>query len=293
MYGAREILIDYLGISLDHILIGVLQHGEGPSFTHKANWPTPRYNFRRSALLVANKETKEFFSNKGIPNCRAIGSIWCYLDNSQLSSAILYTKDVEKRKPGGILFIPRHWGWFENRLLDNNRAYLVNSKRESHFRSLFESLRHRYPQENISCCVYWTELIDMNWSKLADQFGINIVTAGVSITSPPWAMAEARIRFLYRLYALIASHEVVIAETFSSAIFYALNLLKPVSIFDFGKDFNLVDNQQEMHWLREFMPEIFLDLKIDSSLTERANNLLGFDSMLPPEDLLNQTLWIE
>ena len=82
-YGQREVILRQAELPFNALLIGIIQHGIGPSFTLTSEWPTPRKeNLRRSPLWVYSKTNLLDFKNMGVKRVHAIGSPWLYVSNS-------------------------------------------------------------------------------------------------------------------------------------------------------------------------------------------------------------------
>ena len=269
MYGAREILLDYAGLSRNLVLLGVLQHGIGPTSEIRNNVPSPRIYSRRSPVWIASKRSEIELKQAGFRYVKAIGSAWSYM--KKLSEDFLTMEPSECRD---VLFFARHYGGGATAEYNNQEVLKI-----------FSELRARYPNSSLTVCVYFYDLLTANWHDLAPRFGIEVVSAGVGVTSPVWRQSESRIEFLYTLKKIIDQHNICLFDEPSSAIFYALSLGKIVKIEPI-KSINLVDYQVGFQrWLQSNLPKIFSGINRDPVAEEVTNELLGNDLIMSRENL--------
>jgi len=269
MYGAREILLDYAGLSRNLVLLGVLQHGIGPTSEIRNNVPSPRIYSRRSPVWIASKRSEIELKQAGFRYVKAIGSAWSYM--KKLSEDFLTMEPSECRD---ILFFVRHYGGGATAEYNNQEVLKI-----------FSELRARYPNSSLTVCVYFSDLLTANWHNLAPRFGIEVVSAGVGVTSPVWRQSESRIEFLYTLKKIIDQHNICLFDEPSSAIFYALSLGKIVKIEPI-KSVNLVDYQVGFQrWFQSNLPKILSGINRDPVAEEVTNELLGNDLIMSRENL--------
>lgn len=272
-YGHREILLNYSKLDPSSLLIGILQHGVGPTFTLKSNWPTPRYrSMKRSNFWVYSKKAAVELVAEGARNVSPIGSPWLY-------SKILhdYSGKVIPPKTKFIAF-PRHYSF----------SYLSKVtpvdilEKIQYWKSIAGS-------EELEICLYWSEFLNPDWQQVAREEGVALVCAGIGQTAPLWSLSESRTDFYVNLRRIIDSATHCIFESFTSAIFYACDLGKNVGIFPTEAEGKFLDEnplfQEEYVWLLKNLPEIFNTCGASSTLNEITYELLGYEEMLSPHNL--------
>ena len=269
MYGAREILLDYAGLSRNLVLLGVLQHGIGSTPEIRNNVPSPRIYLRRSPVWIASKRSEIELKQAGFRYVKAIGSAWSYMN--KLSEDFPTSEPSERRD---VLFFARHYGGTSAAEYSNQEILKI-----------FSELSARYPNSSLTVCVYFTDLLTANWHDLATRFGIEVVSAGVGVTSPAWRQSESRIKFLYNVKKIIGRHNICLFDEPSSAIFYALSLGKIVKVEPI-KSVKLVDYQLEFQrWFQSNLPKILSGIDRDPVAEEITNELLGNDLIMSRENL--------
>jgi hypothetical protein len=274
-YGHREILLNYSKIDTSSLLIGVLQHGVGPSFTLYSDWPTPRNRtLERSNLWVYSKKAATELAAGGVKNVSAIGSPWLY-------SKILHGYSASTTPPKTkFLVFPMHYSF--SYLSKINPADIL--EKIQYWKLIAGS-------EELEICLYWSEFLNPVWQQVAREEGVNLVCAGIAQTAPQWSLADTRVNFYVNLRNIIDSATHCIFESFTSAIFYACDLGKRVGVFQTQSSLAEVNRapafQQENQWLFRNTPEIFNTCEDNSVLGAISYDLLGYDELLSPEILSN------
>jgi len=275
VYGHREVLLNYSKVDLSSLLIGVLQHGVGPTFTLYSEWPTPRYRgLGRSNLWVYSKKAVIDLASEGVKNVSAIGSPWLY---SKILHGYSARKSSQKMK---FLVFPRHYSFsYLSKITPLDILEKIH-----YWKSIAGS-------EQLEICLYWSEFLDPVWQQVAREEGVSLVCAGITQTTPVWSLADSRIDFYVNLRNIIDSATHCIFESFTSAIFYACDLKKNVGIFQNSSSLEEVDRssafQQEDQWLFKNVPKIFNSCESSSDLDAITFELLGYDELLSPEILSN------
>jgi hypothetical protein len=272
-YGHREILLNYARLDTSSLLIGVVQHGVGPTFCLYSDWPTPRYRvLKRSNLWVYSKKAADELQNEGLRNVFAIGSPWLY---SKILNGYAAKTNPTKTK---FLVFPRHYSF----------SYL--SKVAS--TSILEKIRFWKSiagSEELEICLYWSDFLNPEWQRIAREEGVVLVCAGISQTMPLWSHSESRIDYYLNLRQIMDSSTHCIFEAFSSAMFYACDLGKNVGIFQTHSSLNEVNRelafQKENVWLLRNVPEIFNTFEQSPALESITHELLGYDDLLSSERL--------
>jgi hypothetical protein len=272
-YGQREILLKYANLDESSLLIGVLQHGVGPTFTFSSDWPTPRTkNIKRSRLWVNSKQSATELIADGATNVFPIGSPWLY---SKLVDKYENSTNTSQLK---FLVFPRHYN-FTNKGKTSAQDILGSIK-------IWKSIAG---SADLEICLYWTEFFDDIWQKIAREEEVPLVCAGIPNTDPLWHPTTQRINFYKNLRKIIESSTHCIFEGFTSAIFYANDLGKKVGIYQTKSELELLNRepfyQKENLWLKHNVPRIFNTCENDDSLSAITHELLGYDALLNSDEL--------
>ena len=211
-YGHVEVLQDYLGISRDNVLIGVLQHGVGNfEILGKSLFPSPRKTIlTRSPIYVYNEEIKKNLRNVYKSDVRVIGSPWNYLPKLEHKSKL----------PKKTLIVPRRTDFDVNRKAD-----------ESSLRKKFNYWRQLVGDNEATLSLYYTDITNPIWISLAKEFSFEIACAGMPDTLPRRLQLPSRVDFYKNLKSIYLNHSQMIVEYFSSAIFYGLTCGLSVGLF--------------------------------------------------------------
>ena len=274
-YGHREILFKHAGISNSAILTGILQHGVGPTFTLSSDWPTPRNKMlSRAPLWLYSREAANEIRNLGVKNVKAIGSPWLYSKMREQRESL----QIPKRSK--YMVFPRHYA--DSFLADNN---ITEIQEKIKFWRIIAGT------SDMEVCLYWTEFTDKNWQEAARRENVILRCAGVPSSSPVWSQSLSRVDFYKNLREIISSSTHCIFESFTSAVFYANDLGKPVGIFTPFTEKREVTRkkifQDEYSWLSRNLPGIFETCELNSTLDSITQELLGYQDLLEPEDLKN------
>jgi hypothetical protein len=282
-YGHREIILKAAGLQENSLLLGIVQHGVGPTFTLYSDWPTPRLNsLRRTPLWVYSKENENELRNLGVRNVKAIGSPWLYSINQnthRLSSLLPNSSKGEY-----CLVFPSH----------TNFAYLEITSQEA-IVSRIKSWKKIAKNDKMVICLYWVEFLDQRWHKAAELEDVKLTCVGLSATDPLWSKSESRIDFYKNLHSLLNNASYCIFEGFTSAIFYASSLEIPFGIFatEF-EERKIADSSQfsqERTWLLASAASHFNEITTEKIFTEISLSLLGIDQLQNPEELKSILEW--
>lgn len=275
-YGQREILLKYANLDESSLLIGILQHGVGPTFGMYSEWPTPRINIiKRSRLWVYNNQTAREFRANGATNVFPIGSPWLY---SKVTDKYECPKNTPRIK---FLVFPRHYN-FANE--EETKTLDILEKIRS-WKSIAGS-------EELEICLFWSEFLDATWQKVARDEGVPLVCAGFPNTDPLWQPSPQRIDFYKNLRKIIDSATHCIFEGFTSAIFYASDLGKNVGIYQSKSELEVLNRelhyQKENRWLLQNVPNIFNTCESSELLSSITHELLGYNDLLSPDRLAQE-----
>ena len=282
-YGHREILLKAAGLSEDSLLMGIVQHGVGPTFTLHSDWPTPRFNnLKRSPLWVYSKENEVELRNLGVRDVKAIGSPWLYSINQNAHSFPSLLPNSSKGEY--CLVFPSH----------TNFAYLEITSEED-IVSRIKKWKEIAKNDRVMICLYWVEFLDQRWHKAAESEGVKLTCVGIGATDPLWSKSESRLDFYKSLRSLLINSSYCIFEGFTSAVFYASSLEIPFGIFATGfEDRKIAASSlflQERSWLLANAVSHFENIAIDEGFSELSMNLLGVDQLRSPDELLSILEW--
>lgn len=275
MYGARERILDYASLPLNLYIGGVVQHGDGPPFSAYNNFPAPRKLIQRYPVFVANPEIRNYWYSRGFKNIEVGGSPWAYLLGG--INKFCATSLKEGEKPSEVVFFPRHL------------AIGFEEHSPESIRKRFAFLRNRFEHQKIVCCVYWSDLLDDEWFKLAREYEIEISCAGIAHTDPVWAMSKLRTDFLLKLFNIIYPSQRCLFEDYTSAIIYALSIGKPVQLLNDADRISLGGNlallSRERQWIKKEIPSIEEDFVLSPMAIDFAKEVCGVPYRKEPNDV--------
>lgn len=279
-YGHREIILKAAGLPDNNLLLGIVQHGVGPTFTLHSDWPTPRFiNLKRTPLWVYSKENEVELRNLGVRDVKAIGSPWLYSINQNNHGLLPNSSKGEY-----CLVFPSH----------TNFAYLEITSIED-IVSRIKKWKKITRNDNLMICLYWVEFLDQRWHRAAELEGVKLTCVGVGATDPLWSKSEIRIDFYKNLYSLLINSSYCVFEGFTSAIFYASSLEIPFGVFatEF-EDRKIAASSlfsQERNWLLANAGSHFNRITTEKIFTEKSLLLLGIDQLRSPEELKSILEW--
>ena len=282
-YGHREILLKAAGLPEDSLLMGIVQHGVGPTFTLHSDWPTPRFNsLSRTPLWVYSKENEVELRNLGVRNVKAIGAPWLYSikQNIQCNPSLINVPSIGKYS----LVFPSH----------TNFAYLESSSEED-IVSRIRSWKKIAKGDQIMICLYWVEFLDQRWHNAAESEDVKLTCVGIGATDPLWSKSTSRLDFYKNLHSILSNATYCIFEGFTSALFYTSLLRIPFGIFSTGFENRKIAASslflQERSWLLANAVSHFENIAIDEGFSELSMNLLGVDQLRSPDELLSILEW--
>jgi len=270
-YGAREVYIETLKLPSNLYIIGVLQHWASffPN-TSLRSLPTPRSeSLKRSFLYVNSSLEERAIKDSGFKKVRSIGSPVSYLLRSDLVN-IEGIKEINK-----LLFFPEHYGG-QNPLHYN----------EDIIEGIMQNLFNVFPEMKITICVYWNDLLDSNWYKLAKRFDIEVVCAGLSLCNPHRLQSPSRTQFYCNLIEIIRQHQYIVAEGHTSALVYAAAMGKPIRVLENSIPKRVRSRTTDDWQLMMSHKELYKDFVQTDTLRETAREAIGYYSCLNSEHWL-------
>ena len=282
-YGHREIILKAAGLPDNNLLLGIVQHGVGPTFTLHSDWPTPRFNsLKRTPLWVYSKENEVELRNLGVRDVKAIGSPWLYSINENANGLPSLLPNSSKGEY--CLVFPSH----------TNFAYLEITSEEE-IVSRIKKWKEIAKNDRVMICLYWVEFLDQRWHKVAELEGVKLTCVGIGATDPLWSKSESRLDFYKNLHSLLINSSYCIFEGFTSAIFYASSLEIPFAIFATGfEDRKIAASShflQERAWLLANAGSHFDTITTEKIFTEKSLALLGIDQLRSREELKSILEW--
>jgi hypothetical protein len=280
-YGHREIIFNEAGLEADNLLIGILQHGIGPTFTLHSDWPTPRhFDLQRTPLWVFSKTNETDLRNLGVKNVKAIGSPWLY----QLKNAVKKDSESKNASRDYCLVFPSH----------THFMYIEKTTIEE------ISIRIKFwkklaKNDRIIICLYWVDFLDQRWQKAARLEDVELTCVGVGATDPIWSKSPSRLEYYSNLHKLIEGSIYCIFEGFTSAIFYASSLKKPFGIFSTDFEERKIEANagfsKEHSWLLFNARANLKDINANEAFSEKSMDLLGYDQIRSKDELLMILEW--
>jgi hypothetical protein len=211
-YGHREIILKAAGLQENSLLLGIVQHGVGPTFTLYSDWPTPRLNsLRRTPLWVYSKENENELRNLGVRDVKAIGSPWLYSINQNTHSLSSLLPNSSKGEY--CLVFPSH----------TNFAYLEITSEEG-IVSRIRSWKEVAKNDKMVICLYWVEFLDQRWHNAAELEGVKLTCVGIGATDPLWSKSERRLDFYKNLRSLLSTRVIVFLKDLPVPYFTPLHL---------------------------------------------------------------------
>lgn len=279
-YGHREILLKAADLTLDSVLLGIVQHGVGPSFVQYSDWPTPKgFNLSRSPLWVYSKTNEFELRNLGVKDVRAIGSPW------------LYSKKMEESK--GHYIQKKYCLVFAS----HTRFNFSLTTELDEILDKIKFWKTIAGNDELAICLYWVDFLDENWKLAAKIEGVELLCAGIDFTDPVWSLSPVRLDFYSNLNRIIQSAHYCIFEGFTSAIFYAASQDVPFGVFRSKfEDKKILSSQffsKEHQWLRRYARRNFENICENHNFTDVSNELLGIEDLLTSEELRNELLWMK
>jgi len=283
-YGHREIILKAAELPENTLLMGIVQHGVGPTFTLYSDWPTPRFNkLNRTPLWVYSKENEIELRDLGVRDVKAIGSPWLYSINQNAPSIPTLLPSASKGEY--CLVFPSH----------TNFAYLEITSQEA-IVSRIKSWKKIAKNDKMVICLYWVEFLDQRWHKAAELEDVKLTCVGIGATDPLWSKSESRIDFYKNLHSLLINASYCIFEGFTSAIFYASSLKIPFGIFATGFEDRKIaassEFTQERTWLLANAGSHFDTITTEKIFTEKSLALLGIDQLRSREELKSILEWL-
>jgi hypothetical protein len=230
-YGHREVLLDYAEMSRDLIFKAVIPHGKiaphalDPILAHfdlSNDQALPQLLWRDDSNTEALKAGVEGVRSIGAPFLYALANSGQTIKktkenlNSLASNTIWKTDDQEEilNSFDKILYMPIH-SW---------EGDVVN-----HFIPI-DSLLRKVDPMRVVVCLGFLDFCNPNVRKVYEDCGWKLTCAGVRDSMILNSPAGGREKFLYSLANIFSEADIVIANEFTTGLFYAASLGKPIAI---------------------------------------------------------------
>jgi len=290
-YGHREILLDYLGISWDHLLLGFLQHGHGIRGADKTTWPwqeRPRSLNNLYQVFVWSSATEEKARALNRHHVTAIGSPWLYL----LENMKIKPFDLEMHKKQmpliDFLIVPEH----------GTGHYNVSQQ----YKSLPAEFRKLIGKKSASVVLGYTEFLNPEVRKYWEEFEFKVESNGMAWgpeTRTLWTYNGGRPDFLKNTLKLLTNHKNVIASGPTTMCQYAISLGIPTKIcksnelpnvFYVANEGKGVERLRKMSYLSDEISQLMLGesyntLDISDEKIEITKQRLGLNSVKSKSEL--------
>lgn len=283
LYGHRELLLKWAQLSPNSLIIGDVQHGVmAPN--EQTMFRSKRYRFgKRAPYYVWSSSVAQVATNVGFSNIRVISSPWCYLSKP--------TKFERNKKK--ILIAPAH-----TTLSDSVSDKHLFAQQARHFRDVVG-------KDDATVLLYWLDFLDRDILRSYENEGFDVITNGYpGIGNTDTLLHESRINFLPNLMTLINSFDALLTNSFSTPLFYAMDLGLPVRFVQdltvkalsnkhaFKPNTYLRNNLAGYELLKRLSPEILNDFSCPSNSNELLSLTLGRGEELTKSQL-SAVLWVE
>ena len=284
-FGAREVLIRYMGLSDKTILLAYIQHGvprilkSKPSFIGVGRIIDLTWY---KDVLTPNKSVSFNSNYRSVP----IGAPWIYMKKNLENDKVDLNLNTFKKKH--TLFVMPHSSNFE----------VINVDRK------FEN----YLIQNLvdGILLFNEDFLNPQIRRLAEQNKINIECAGLPRTYQPTVYqtnAGGRPNFLLESYKIFLRYKNVICSDFSTALVYAANSGANIGILNSWKpkwsvlssiESKITDQKEfKKNNLEQYFPFKLNKIHSGNSVYEWSNEILGSINLKNPQDLLRLIPYIE
>jgi hypothetical protein len=247
-YSHRKILADYCNMEDKHLL-GSIQHGWVHSLDYESFLIKRKFN-----LFCWSDYLSNFCMNKGYKKIIPIGAPFLYLCKMH--------KEKIKNNGSGTIVFPSHSN------LEDYQS--VNHK------GLIDIVERKY-EGPYKVHLYYTDFIEKNFYEYQKR-GWEIISSEKRSSKD----------FLYRIFLELNNSKNVVSSDISSVFFYAMYLLKNVSLINKdrqNKDLTMIYRNQFDIFTENYIKKNYTLFDGTMSLLEKkrlANLELGEDFILPP-----------
>lgn len=266
-YGHKSVLARYCRVPSSPLprIFGYMQHGWNPyhgfGFDSDIYPDAPKFVWSRRVLAEVEA--------KGWRKCFAIGSPWAYL-----MKELGFERLPESRS--GVLLYPFH-GWEGGRVTGDHQALIDQVK--------------AVELEPVTVCLYWLEYETPEIRSVYEASGFRVICHGHRDGGAAWPDSEG---FLCRQYEELVRHRRVISNRLTTATMYAASLGCEVAVYGDPMELNdpgLALKQRSVNFSSKKYPEFFgLKTNVEKT-TEIARSELGFDIILPRDELKKALGW--
>ena len=232
-YGHREVLLDYSNQPRNIVFKAILAHGK--ILPHSLDPIIPAFDIldgKEISQLLWRDDALEDAKLAGVTSAFAIGAPFLYV-LSNLGQTISQTRSNIVDLSNYLCLSPK--------MKIND---IANSKKVTYFplhswegdvnqHSISSKfLLKELDPKRVRVCLGFLDYCDPAVRKVYEQFGWETVCAGVRDSMIIGSPAGGRERFLYSLAEIISDADFVIANEFTTALFYAAALGKKIAIIE-------------------------------------------------------------
>jgi hypothetical protein len=286
-FGHREILLEYVGKSLDNLIVGFLQHGTDIG----GNWPyqeLPQNLKKNFPAYVWSSVAEERARESGRNQVRAIGSPWLYLLETNGITPFDSNNFSSSQSRRDFLIVPSHGSG--------------HSHASSNYEDVPRTFRELIGDASATALLYYTEFCDSSirsaWAKYGFPTTCNGMAWGAEARTV-WTYNGGRPHFLRSAMALISDHANVICSSPTTFAYYSLSLGVPTQILsshDLPAAMGIVSEGKGVERLRDYGKNIdataeqmfgstYSDLDCNTDKLNHAAIALGIESKLSKKDL--------
>jgi len=230
-YGHREVLLDYAGLSRDLMFKAVISHGK--ILPHSLDPISPVYDIfddLEIPQLLWRDDAVEDAKGAGVTQANSIGSPFLYA-LTNLGQSLRDTRMLIKSSASQMSLT------FDQRLnqIANSKkiTYLPLHSWEGDVNS------HNIPQSfllkelnpsRVTVCLGYLDFCDPIVRRLYEEIGWKVTCAGIRDSMIMSSPAGGREKFLYELTDIFSGSDSIIANEFTTGLFYAAAVGKHVAI---------------------------------------------------------------
>jgi hypothetical protein len=299
-YGHREILIEYLNLPADAYFQARIPHA---GMLPNEVLPISEFQTRDGKTLkqmLWRSDSEEISKKLNIKGVHAIGATGLYAMSNQGLDLDICKKRIE-------IFSNNH-KWSKNpetvKEILNNRKVLYMPFHSwdgdviEHNLKKIDFLKEHDPKR-IRVSLGFLDYCDPRVRRLYSTYGWSLDCAGVRASKVFGSPAGGRNRFLYELFSIIDWADIIIADEFTTGLFYAVCLGKeigllpglPTTKLEYSKHQNSENENFVQLQIRKLYPWLNGESTNSNKIYEDVASALGIDKFRSPGDLKEILPW--
>lgn len=291
-YGHREILLEYANLSMDLMFKAIIPHGK--ITPHFVNPIRPSYEIRDGSeilQLLWRDDSSQEARKLGFVNTKSMGTPFLYALANQKQTISSTVKNLNS--------LSSNFTWVTNQ----QQNVLEGSRKITYFPlHSWEGNVHQHtvPQDfllkridpsRVTVCLGFLDFCNPEVRKTYTELGWQLTCAGVRESKIVGSPSGGRNRFLYNLIEIISDADFIVANEFTTGLFYAAAQGKGIGIlpttnhheliyssWENGNDFNMQLNKE-----RELFPWLWGEIASKDRIMSDLTTALGIESFKQPE----------